>query len=417
MAGSLHGVVTAAAVAALVLSACSVGADDSREGSSVPAPPESQSPGSPRPDDDPEIGDEESDDDGAADGAAPHSPTLPDLGVDVALEDVGMVAAALDALVGPDGELYVADRAGTVHMLDATGVSPPVVNLTAETTTDAERGLLGLAYPGDGSALFVSFTDTSGASRIQSIDLDTGDRRDVLRVEQPFGNHNGGGIAFGPDGMLYVGLGDGGGAGDPLGAGQDRTTLLGSILRIDPFADAPYAVPADNPFVGESGVREEIFLFGVRNPWRFSFDPATGDLWIADVGQNRWEEITRIDPVAQAGANLGWSAMEGTHEFSGTEPDGHVPPVHEYPTADGRCAVTGGVVYRGTAIAGFAGAYLYSDYCDGRIRALAVDDAGNVVDETDLGVAAGNVVAFATDTSGEVLVLSLDGRILRLVPA
>ncbi len=344
----------------------------------------------------------------------------PDLEVPVTLTAVAELGAAIAGAVGPDGTLYLADRSGTVHALEPDGVGAPVVDLSDETTVDSERGLLGLAFAADGSELFVSYTDLAGDSVIEAFAVDDAGidaerRRTVLTLDQPFGNHNGGDIRVGPDGMLYIGFGDGGGGGDPLDAGQDLTTWLGAMLRIDPSVD-PYQVPGDNPFVGNDDVRDEIFAFGLRNPWRFSFDAETGALWIADVGQNSREEINVLDPVADTGANLGWNLMEGTLPFAGDEPEDHHRPVHEYDTTSARCAVTGGEVYRGEAIPELVGAYLYSDYCEGRVRALVVDD-GHVVDEGDLGVDAGRVVSFAADARGEVYVLTLEGQVWRLDPA
>jgi glucose/arabinose dehydrogenase len=243
----------------------------------------------------------------------------------------------------------------------------------------------------------------------------------VLAVDQPFANHNGGDVEFGPDGYLYFGLGDGGSAGDPEGNGQDPSTLLGSMLRIDPQGtldgDEPYAIPGDNPFADGDAGEPEVWLYGLRNPWRFSFDPATDDLWIADVGQNAWEEINRL-PAADGGgrgANLGWNELEGTHSFEGVNPDDGVLPVFEYPHDDGGCSVTGGVVYRGNAIAGLAGAYLFGDLCNPTLRALDVSgDEPREVSFDDSEV--GNLVSFGQDNDGEVYAVSLDGPIYRLDP-
>ena len=218
--------------------------------------------------------------------------------------------------------------------------------------------------------------DTRVVSYAMSGDtVDTGSRRELLAVEQPYPNHNGGSIEFGPDGHLYVALGDGGSGGDPEGNGQDTGALLGKILRIDPAGatgDA-YAVPPDNPFADGAAGAPEVWLYGVRNPWRITFDPETGDLWVADVGQNAYEEIDLL-PAADGGgrgANLGWNEMEATHPFEGgSNPDGAVLPVFEYDRSEGACSVTGGVVYRGAAIPGLDGAYLFTDFCDGRIRAV-----------------------------------------------
>jgi len=238
----------------------------------------------------------------------------------------------------------------------------------------------------------------------------------VMTVGQPRANHNGGDVRVGPDGMVFWALGDGGGGGDPEEAGQDLTTRLGALLRIDPQASEPYGVPSDNPFIDRDDARPEIWAYGLRNPWRFAFDHDAEDLWIADVGQNTREEINRV-PADLAGANYGWNLMEGTLSFAGDEPDDHVPPVHEYDTTRSRCAITGGVVYRGARIPELAGAYLFSDYCEGDIRAIVVDDDGQVVDEVNLVASDGSIVAFVEAADGEVYALDLDGAVSRIVPA
>ena len=197
---------------------------------------------------------------------------------------------------------------------------------------------------------------------------DPASERGVLFVDQPFSNHNGGALAFGPDGYLYVGLGDGGSAGDPMGNAQSLSTLLGKLLRISPRPSKgePYAIPPDNPFVGRDGARPEIWAYGLRNPWRFSFDTATGDLWIGDVGQNAWEEIDLEPAGSDGGSNFGWDRLEGTHPFEGSPAPDSIAPVFEYAHGDGSCSVTGGYVYRGERIPTLAGAYLFGDYCRGR---------------------------------------------------
>lgn len=335
----------------------------------------------------------------------------------VVLNEVARLDAAISAAVGPGEVLYLADRSGTIHALDDGRLSEPVVDISEETTSDAERGLLGIAFSPACDWLYVSFTDANGDSRLDAFpvvdgQVDTAGRRTVLDVAQPYGNHNGGEVRVGPDGYVYFGLGDGGSAGDPLGAGQDLTSLLGSILRIDPAGGDPYAIPRDNPLVGVEGAADEIWAYGLRNPWRFSFDRVTGDLWIADVGQNAREEINRLTSF-DAGANLGWNRMEGTLSFAGDEPDDHHPPLHEYATTSSRCAITGGFIYRGSAIPDLRGAYVFSDYCEGAIRALVLDN-GAVIDEVVLASDAGRVVAFAEDASGELYVLSLDGGVRRI---
>ncbi len=354
--------------------------------------------------------------------SAPTDAAVPDLTVPVTLTQVAEMDVPIAAAVGPDGTLYVAERAGTVRPLTAEGVGAPVVDISEETTTDGERGLLGLAFAADGSELYLSFTDLDGHTVLEAMAVDDGvivadRRRTVFTHEQPFANPNGGDVQIGPDGLLYFGLGDGGGGGDPLGAGQDVSTPLGSLLRIDPLAAEPYGVPADNPFVDDPDAAPEIWAYGLRNPWRFSFDRATGDLWIADVGQSSREEINWTPAGAGGGANYGWSLMEGTQEFAGAEPADHVPPVYEYETTRQRCSITGGFVYRGQAIPDLVGAYLYSDYCDGTLRAIAVDARGVVIDEADLGVGGDATISFAQDADGELYLLDADGPVWRIDPA
>jgi glucose/arabinose dehydrogenase len=369
--------------------------------------------------DEPDAHDADTDDADGLDVTA----DAPDLEVDVTLTPVAELTSPTAAAVGPDGTLYLGDRPGTVHALTDDGAGTAVVDLADETTTDGERGLLGLAFAEDGSELYVSFTDRDGGTVIEAFAVvdgvpDPTDRRTVFTLDQPYANHNGGDVQVGPDGRLYLGLGDGGGGGDPLEAGQDLTTPLGALLRIDPLAAEPYGIPSDNPFLDVDDAAREIVAYGLRNPWRFSFDRLTGDLWLADVGQSSWEEINRVPFEELSGANFGWNLMEGTHPFDGDEPDDHVPPVYEYETNGPEgCAVTGGFVYRGAAIDGLQGAYLYSDACNGAIRALAVDAQGEVVAQADLGVAAGRVVSFGQDADGELYVLDLSGPVYRLDPA
>jgi glucose/arabinose dehydrogenase len=294
--------------------------------------------------------------------------------------------------------------------------------------TDVEQGLLGIEFSPDGGTLYVSYSlAPDGDSRVDAYtmagdEVDTGSRRELLAVEQPYANHNGGDLAIGPDGYLYIGLGDGGSGGDPEGNGQDTQVLLGKILRVDPDRPADgkeYGIPADNPFADGADGAPEVWLYGVRNPWRFSFDAETGDLWIADVGQESIEEIDLL-PAADGGgkgANLGWNEMEGAHPFEdGTNPDGGVLPLFEFDHGDGGCAVTGGVVYRGTAIPELAGAYLFTDYCDGRLRGVRAGD-GQVVEEHTFDAEGTELVSFGEDAEGEVYVLSLDGTIYRVEAA
>jgi glucose/arabinose dehydrogenase len=333
-----------------------------------------------------------------------------------------------------DSSLYVTEQSGLVRAIRAGKlVARPVLDLQSDTAAAGEQGLLGLAFAPDGSKLYVDYTDKSGDTHIDEFTMngrvaDQASRRNLLVVDQPQPNHNGGQLAFGPDGDLYIAFGDGGAANDEGaghangGNGQSLNTLLGKILRIDPTpgADAPYTVPATNPFVDRAGARPEIWAYGLRNPWRFSFDTDNGDLWIGDVGQDEWEEVdvapappTKRD--AGSGDNFGWNRLEGTHPFRGNAPAGAVPPVYEQSHDDGACSVTGGFVYRGKAIPSLVGKYVFTDYCDGALRTLSPSGDGNYrADELDLS--AENVSSFGQDNNGELYVLSQSNGIFKLVP-
>ncbi|MEU2756306.1 PQQ-dependent sugar dehydrogenase [Streptomyces albidoflavus] len=349
----------------------------------------------------------------------PDTPVQPDT---VTLTDVAEAQNPTAGAAGPDDTVWIAERAGTVRVLDREGLSDPVLDISDQTTTDGERGLLGVAFDESRAHLYLSYTDLEGTSTVEEFAVEDGavqpdSRRTVLTQEQPYANHNGGAIAFGPDGYLYIALGDGGSGGDPHGNGQNLDTLLGKILRIDPSGGDPYAIPAGNPFVDDPDARDEIWAYGLRNPWRFSFDKGTGDLLIGDVGQSDWEEIDWAPADSTGGENYGWSSMEGNHPFrGGTEPANHVPPVHEYDRSGLGCSVTGGYVYRGEALPDLQGQYVFSDYCDGTIRTLQIEN-GQVTGEGDLGVSGGEVISFAESGDGELYVLNIGGEIQRIDPA
>ena len=334
-----------------------------------------------------------------------------------------------------DTSIYVTEQAGTVRAVRAGKlVARPVLDITADVSQNGgEQGLLGLAFSPDGGHLYVDYTDRAGATQIVEYSLRgrtvvTGSRRVVLTVDQPQANHNGGQLAFGPDGLLYIALGDGGSAGDrgtghvEGGNAQSLGTLLGKILRIGPAPSGKlsYTVPPDNPFVGESGARPEIWAYGLRNPWRFSFDAHTGDLWIGDVGQNAWEEIDRAPAVsgqnAARGDNFGWNRLEGTHPYSDTPPATSEPPVYEYSHDSASCSVTGGYLYRGHAIPALRGMYVFTDYCDGELRALTSKADGSYA-PADLGITASSVSTFGELRNGELLVLSQADGLFRLAAA
>ncbi len=333
----------------------------------------------------------------------------------------------------PDSDdLYIVEKTGRIRALRLGLLYDPipVLDVSTEVSGGLEQGLLGLAFSPDGDYMYVNLTDNQGGTtRILEFAFADGavvpgSRREILAVEQPFENHNGGTLMFGPDGYLYIGLGDGGSGGDPDYHAQRRTSLLGNMLRIDPRPSGadPYTIPADNPFVGEAGVRPEIWAYGLRNPWKFSFDRATGDLWTADVGQGSWEEIDLQRADSTGGENYGWNHMEG-FELYGDRPDGatepadHVPPIHVYPNTGftGSCSITGGYTYRGEAISWLEGAYVYSDWCDGRLRYIR-EENGVVVEDEELGVTIPSVVSFGEDHDGELYVISLGGLVFRILP-
>ncbi|MGZ4681447.1 MAG: PQQ-dependent sugar dehydrogenase [Acidimicrobiales bacterium] len=353
----------------------------------------------------------------------------------------------LTARSGTD-DLYIAEQGGRVRRLQVKrstdsktnvitktigSVDPgSVLDLTDEISSGGERGLLGVTFSSDGRKLYAYYTDTVGDIHVVEFPMDgdkadTRNRRELLFVEHhTFANHNGGRLVFGPDGYLYVGLGDGGSSGDPNGNGQNTQALLGKILRIDPeapTADKPYGIPAGNPFADGRDGAPEVWLYGVRNPWRFSFDHADGDLWIGDVGQDRIEEVDQLPSFlgrdAGKGANLGWNEMEGSKPYQGgTAPDGAVAPVFDYTHAGGNCSVTGGFVYRGAAIPDLQGVYVFADYCVGDIRGLLARRSVRL-DERSLGVAVdgGQLTSFGEDADGELYVLSAAGAVSRIEPA
>ena len=355
------------------------------------------------------------------------APAPPDLGkVAVKLTEIGRFDQPI-AIVEHDGVFYVAEQDGRILATDGDGsAAHEVLDMTDRTKASGEQGLLDLAFSPEGSHLYVSYTNNDGDSRIDEYAMsadgvDTSTRREVLAIEQPFANHNGGGILFGPDGLLYAGYGDGGSAGDPQRNGQKPTTLLAKLLRIDPTpdGDAAYTIPPDNPYASGGDARPEIWSTGLRNPWRFSFDAATGDLWIGDVGQNAIEEIDHVPAAdgAGKGTNFGWSAYEGSARYNDDQdaPDSWMP-VFEYQHGADGCSVTGGFVYRGQAIPALQGAYVYGDYCAAGVRAL-VADGNQVIDHAVLLDQPGQVVSFGTDAKGELYVVSLSGSIYRLDPA
>jgi glucose/arabinose dehydrogenase len=377
----------------------------------------------------------------ASASAKPSASAQPEGAPALTLEPVATLASpiALATRAGTD-DLYVAEREGRVRVLHVTGTDvtldpTPLLDITRVTTTNGERGLLGLAFNPQGTRLFVHYSNPHGDTRVVEYQMSggghgdavrLGTRRVVLGVDQPFSNHNGGELVFGPDGRLYLALGDGGGAGDPLRTGQNRRVLLGKVLRIDPnqAGSRPYTAPASNPYFNQPPKRKAIWLYGVRNPWRISFDQDTGDLYVADVGQGTSEEINVLPAGgsglnAGRGANLGWSRMEGDQPFGNrTEPPNHTPPTVTYPHTGGRCAIVGGYVYRGAALPALEGTYVYGDFCTGGISGVVVEDGVITSTMPDLGVDVGpfSLLSFGQDADGEVYVFD-ETTVYRLDPA
>ena len=340
----------------------------------------------------------------------------------------------LTNLTQPDGEdnlLFVTEQAGIIHgFVNDLNVAESFVflDITNRVSTKGnEEGLLGMAFDPDYSEngrFYVYYSASnprrSVLSRFQTPpnNTDSADATSeviVMEIPQPYSNHNGGQLAFGPDGYLYVGLGDGGSAGDPKSNGQDLGTLLGSVLRIDVSRKTGrpgYGIPNDNPFSGVEGAREEIWAYGLRNPWRFSFNRDTGELWLGDVGQHLWEEIDLIEK----GGNYGWNVMEGEHCFrpkAGCDTAGLEPPVFEYGSEEG-CSVIGGYVYRGNRLPSLWGAYVYADYCSGSIWALQQED-GSVTDQRLIASLDRQITSFGQDREGNLYVLTPNSGIYELV--
>lgn len=363
--------------------------------------------------------------------AATEAPTaIPDVTVRPALElVVDGLDKPTDLTHAGDGSglLYIAEQPGRVRVMrDGSLLETPFLDLTDRVGSRGnEQGLLGIAFRPDfaqSRVFFVNYTDTNGdtivAGFLANADGLTADKASawqVLKIEQPYANHNGGQIKFGPDGMLYIGMGDGGSAGDPQNFAQNVTSLLGKMLRIDvsqSSRDQPYRIPAGNPNFGD-GAPAEIWAIGLRNPWRFSFDRLTGDMFIADVGQNKVEEIN-FQPANQGGQNYGWKLREGFEPYAG-DPGSAVltDPIHQYDHRGGECSVTGGYVYRGSAVPALIGAYIYGDFCSGTIWTLRPNGgewANETLFRTDY-----SITSFGEDEAGELYVLDRAGAIYKLV--
>jgi hypothetical protein len=354
--------------------------------------------------------------------------------VDVAAEVVIQGLSSPLFLTAPAGDdrLFVVERGGRIVIVEnGVALQQPFLDVSSLITAGGEQGLLGLAFHPDYAStghFFVNYTDADDASTevvryTVSADPDVGDPDSdvlVISIHQPFSNHNGGMIAFGPDGMLHIGMGDGGGGGDLDNNAQRPETLLGSMLRLDVDAATPYAVPADNPFENHASYREETWAYGLRNPWRWSFDRQTGDVYIGDVGQGAREEVSFQPASSQGGENYGWRVMEGTACFN---PSSSCPmadltlPVHDYSQAGPECAVTGGYVYRGSALPDLVGRYFFGDFCGGWIRSFTVvaGQAQGLQDHTSDTGAVPSLASFGEDGHGELYAVSLGGTVYKLV--
>ena len=334
------------------------------------------------------------------------------------------------------GRMFIVEQTGRILVVDGGVVQrSPFLSITTQVSHGSEQGLLGLAFhPGfrTNRKLYVNYTNTAGDTLIREfrtfsgnpnvVDGQTG--RTLLKIDQPYANHNGGMLAFGRDGYLYIGMGDGGSGGDPQDRAQNVNSLLGKMLRIDvngTTSARAYRIPSSNPYVGITG-RDEIWQKGLRNPWRFSFDRANGNLWIGDVGQNAWEEVDRAIRTSSGPGrkvNWGWDDMEGRHCYepmTGCRTSGRKLPVAEYSHANGRCAVTGGYVYRGTAIPALVGGYVFADYCSGEIWVISAT-ASSPATKTLLLDTPYQISGFGESNAGELYVLDLNGAMYLIVQA
>ena len=334
------------------------------------------------------------------------------------------------APTGDTARLFVVEQGGTIRVLRHDSLlGTPFLDVSGHIAAGGERGLLSVAFHpqyDQNGQFYVYFTNPNGDIRVVrylvSADANIADSTSgdtILKVfHETYDNHNGGLLVFGPDGKLYAGLGDGGSGGDPSGNGQNLDTLLAKILRIDVDAGTPYAIPGDNPFVGHAGQRGEIWLYGLRNPWRFSFDRTTGDLYIGDVGQDLWEEVDVLPTGSPGGENYGWNIMEAKHCYGAStcNMSGLVLPVIEYSHSEG-CAVIGGYVYRGSRVAALSGLYLYGDLCNGWVRSFRY--AGGAATEArawpSLSVT-GQFSSFGEDARGELYITTISGNLYRIVP-
>jgi glucose/arabinose dehydrogenase len=351
-----------------------------------------------------------------------------DGGGDVRLQKIGDFDQPLYVTQPPGNDaLYVVEREGTVRLLLDGRVEPkPALDISGKVAVESEQGLLSIAFPPDFESsrlVYAYFTGNDGDQNVVeyqvaddgSFNADT--EREVLKMDDFASNHNGGLLTFGPDGLLYIGTGDGGIGDDVNRTAQDLGSPLGKLVRIAPRQSGgnPSSIPAANPFAGEQGARSEIYSYGLRNPWRYSFDRDTGALSIGDVGQNSLEEIDYVGKGQGRGANFGWSAFEGTERFNSDQhAPGAIPPVLTYGRDEG-CSVTGGYVVRDPDLPALAGRYLYGDFCAGQLRSF-VPSKGGARDDREVGLRVPNLSSFGQDERGRIYATSLDGPVFRLVP-
>ncbi len=364
---------------------------------------------------------------GAASSTTESGTTGTPAGGEVTLQEVGDFDQPT-YIAQPRGstDLYVVEQGGTVRIVrDGEIVSTPALDISNQVTNNDEQGLLSIAFPADFQSSQLVYAYFTGTDQDQHVvrysvgadgSFDEGSAREILRMDDFAPNHNGGQLQFGPDGDLYIGTGDGGLEDDPHRNAQDLGSLLGKLLRIRPATGAsgpPYAIPADNPFAHRQGARPEIYSYGLRNPWRFSFDRNTGALSIGDVGQNTLEEIDHTEKGQGRGANFGWSAFEGTDRFNADQnAPNAVPPIFEYSHDDG-CSITGGYVVRDQSLPALSGRYVYGDFCAGELHSLepAIPHAR---DDRELGLHVDSLSSFGEDNEGHIYVVSLDGPVYRL---
>lgn len=321
-----------------------------------------------------------------------------------------------------DSRLFVVEQGGKIKIIQPDGnINPtPFLDISSQVSNGNEQGLLGLAFHpnySNNGYFYVDFTDVNGDTRISRFSVDpsnpdlalSNSELELLGFDQPFSNHNGGNLLFGPDGYLYISSGDGGSGGDPNNNGQNINSYLGKLLRIDvdnPTAGSSYGIPSSNPFVGNPNAKQEIFAYGLRNPWRFSIDEVENNIWIADVGQGNWEEINRA-PLDGGGLNYGWRCYEGTHAYNignCPQPSELQFPIAEYSHSGGNCSITGGYVYRGSVFSDIAGLYFYADYCSGMIG--TIDSSGNMINH---GNFSGNWVSFGQSVDKELFIIDISG--------